>query len=124
MVYPTANRLHTRLIDWDHVGVGPVSYHLSNFLSHFPFPERRRIFELYLAVMGRLGCSFAPETDWNFLFETAECARLAASVVWRAIAVAEGQPEWAFEDLELVEEWFDNLQAVLPSEPPRAQVQR
>jgi hypothetical protein len=44
--------------------------------------------------------------DLNLLFETAEQARLANSVIWPALAAWETQAEWAFERLATIDEWF------------------
>ena len=80
-----------RLIDWDHAGVGPVTYDLSTFLTHFPPADRQRILDLYLCCMADSGIRFPPETDWNLLFDTAEHARLAITVAWDALSRA-GSP--------------------------------
>jgi thiamine kinase-like enzyme len=37
----------SRLIDWDHAGVGPASYDLSTFLLRFPPGRRKAILDLY-----------------------------------------------------------------------------
>lgn len=102
------------LIDWDHVGVGPVTYDLSTFLAHFP-PERRRwILDLYLRSMDGFGIRFPEEIDWNLLFETAEDARLATSVAFAALSALYHPEDWAFEDLARIDEWFDRLEPILP----------
>jgi len=105
--------LHTRFIDWDYMGVGPVSYDLSNFLSHFPRGDREWILEDYIRRMENQGWRFMPGTDWNLLFDTAECARLANTVIWRALALTKGAADWAFDDLLLVDQWFERLEPVV-----------
>ena len=106
--------LNTRFIDWDFMGVGPVSYDLSNFLSHFPRGDRGWILEDYVRCMEDQGWQFMPGTDWNLLFDTAECARLANTVIWRALALTKGAADWAFDDLALVDQWFERLEPVVP----------
>jgi hypothetical protein len=102
------------LIDWDHAGVGPVTYDLSTFLTHFPRDERRGLLELYLRCMDAEGIRFPAETDWNLLFDTAERARLAISVAFEALTALNHPADWAFEDLARVEQWFDLLEPILP----------
>jgi len=116
MVFREASGLHTRLIDWDYAGVGPISYDLSNFLAHFPRAERQSILDAYIRCLEELGWRFTPGADWNLLFDTAECARLANTVVWRVVALTKGQTDWPFDDLVMLDEWFDKLEPVLP--PP------
>ncbi len=124
MVFQDISGLHTRLIDWDYVGVGPVSYDLSNFLSHFPSGERQCILKIYVRCMEQLGWRFAKGTDWNLLFDTAECARLANTTMWRAVALGEGEADWAFDDLKLIDRWFDMLRPVLPAQHAGKKAQR
>jgi hypothetical protein len=102
------------LIDWDHLGVGPVTYDLSTFLTHFPREDRRWILELYLRCLDGVGIRFPPETDWNLLFDTAECARLAITVAFAALSALNHPADWAFEDLARVEQWFGLLEPILP----------
>jgi len=124
MVFRDGWGLHARLIDWDYVGVGPVSYDLSNFLSHFPHGERQWILDAYIEWMEELGWRFTPATDWNLLFDTAERARLANTVVWRVVALTKGQTDWPFDDLVLLDEWFDKLEPLLPVPQMKEPVQR
>jgi hypothetical protein len=114
LAYPCGEGLQVRLIDWDHVGVGPVCYDLSNFLSTSPAQDRLLILGLYRRVMEELGCRLPAPAELNRLFETAECGRLANCVIWPAIAAWESQAEWAFERLAALAEWFEALQPVLP----------
>jgi hypothetical protein len=101
------------LIDWDRAGVGPVSYDLSAFLIRFPICERYWILDLYQQSVGRLGLRLPSAADLNLLFDTAERARLANCVIWRALAIWESQAEWAFQELASLEQWFEMLQPVL-----------
>jgi phosphotransferase family enzyme len=117
MVYPDGQALRASLVDWDSVGVGPISYDLSSFAGHFPRQERQRIMDLYLQCMERLGWRFLADTPWNLLFDTAECARLALTIAWDALAALDDPSTWAFEDLNAVDEWFQMLEPILPPNP-------
>jgi hypothetical protein len=114
LVFSTSGELEARLIDWDRAGVGPVSYDLSTFLGRFPAGERPWILDLYRRCVGRAGWDLPPAGVLNRLFDTAECARLANCVIWRALAVWESQAEWAYHDLASLEEWLGARQPTLP----------
>ncbi|MBI3978561.1 MAG: phosphotransferase [Chloroflexi bacterium] len=116
LVVPADGGLHARLIDWDHVGVGPVSYDLSTFLSRFPARERRWVLDLYSRAVGRGGWMPPAAAVLNGLFETAEYARLANRVIWPAIAVLDGHVDWGFEHLAMLDRWFEMVEPVLPLE--------
>jgi phosphotransferase family enzyme len=111
---PTANGLEVRLIDWDHAAVGPASYDLSTFLLRFPRQERSWILDLYREETSRAGWNLPSEQILNFLFETAEYARIANRIIWPAIALVEDQAPWAWDTLAEVYQWFENLEPVLP----------
>ena len=107
-------RLRARLIDWDHVAVGPSSYDVSTFLLRFP-PERRQwILDIYCREVARRGWDVPPYDELNSLFETAEYARLANQIIWPAIALAMDNAEWGFRALADVEQWFAKFEHVLP----------
>jgi hypothetical protein len=116
LVFPTSNGLQARLIDWDHAGVGPVSYDLSAFLSQFPALQRHWILDLYRQSVGRLGWRLPSAPDLNLLFDTAERARLANCVIWPTIAVLESQPEWPFDELTWIVQRLEKLEPVLSLE--------
>jgi hypothetical protein len=103
-----------RLIDWDHVGIGPISYDLSTLLARFPIADRPRILDLYRRSVGRCGWRLPDGGVLNALFDTAEYARLANRVIWPALAVLDGQAEWGFEELATVGQWLEELRPVLP----------
>jgi hypothetical protein len=115
LVIPAGRGLHARLIDWDRAGVGPVGYDLSTFLGRLAAPLRPRALELYRQAAGRLGWRLPLAAELNRLFETAELARLANCVIWPALAAAEGQPAWAFDQLADLEQWLQRVEPVLPS---------
>jgi len=114
LVIPSRNSLQVRLIDWDHAGVGPISYDLSAFLLRFPTHDRHWILACYQDAVCHLNWRLPASSDLNLLFDTAECARLANTIIWPAIAVLESQAAWAFDELAAIEEWFEMLEPVLP----------
>ena len=108
------------LIDWDRAGVGPACYDLSAFLLRFPAHHRPAIMEMYRAAVGRLGWRLPPDEALNELFDTAEQARYASSVIWPALAVIEDGASWGLDALAAIAEWFDALQPVLPVQEGQA----
>jgi hypothetical protein len=117
LIVPGGAGPEVRLIDWDRAGVGPVSYDLSTFLGRLPVAVRPGVLDLYRQVVGRFGWRLPPAARLNALFDTAERARLANCVIWRARAVREGHADWAFQELAWIEQWLRELQPVLPSGP-------
>jgi hypothetical protein len=115
LVCPDGAGFRARLIDWDRAGVGPVSYDLSAFLGRFPARERPWVLDLYQEAARPLGVRLPPAAELNRLFETAECARLANCVTWRALGVREGLAEWGFRELESLGQWLDGLRPLLPA---------
>jgi Ser/Thr protein kinase RdoA (MazF antagonist) len=120
LVCPGAGGPRVRLIDWDRAGVGPVSYDLSTFLSRCPASERPGLLELYREATRHLGWRWPSAAAWNVLFETAEQARLANCIIWRARDACEGHAEWAFQELASLERWLEELQPILPVGRPGA----
>jgi hypothetical protein len=118
-VVHTDSGLQAKLIDWDHAGVGPVSYDLSTFLVQLPLNDRIRTLDSYTRLRNRCTDDALPYETWNQLFETHEFARLANCVVWACKAVNEGQSEWTFEELEKIDAWFEAWQPVLPVDDGR-----
>jgi hypothetical protein len=101
-----------RLIDWDHVGVGPVTYDLSTFLYRFTPEHRPWILRRYQEAVARQGWQLPDDSILNLLFETAEYARYACCVAGPALAASRAEP-WGFEQLAEVERWFASLEPVL-----------
>jgi aminoglycoside/choline kinase family phosphotransferase len=120
LVPTAASGFEIRLIDWDHAGVGPVSYDLSAFLLRFPLEQRAALLAHYES---RSKLAWPGRADWNRLFDTTACARLANGVLWRALAALDGHVAWAFEELAGYEEAFASLEPVLPVERRAAHVE-
>lgn len=110
---PTEGGLRPRLIDWDHVGVGPFSYDLSTFLLRFPSNRRPSILDSYRSEVERHGWRLPGEGELNALFETAEYARFVNRLIWPAIALVTDHADWATDALAEVDGWFDEFQPVL-----------
>jgi Phosphotransferase enzyme family len=104
--------LEARLIDWDHVGVGPVTYDLSTFLYRFPSEVRPWILGLYREAAARRGASLPDDPTLNALFETAEEARYACCLAEAALAASQGE-HWGFEQMAEIERWFSTLETAL-----------
>ncbi len=116
-VIPGAQGFHARLIDWDLSGIGPACYDLATFLLRFEPSYRPAILDTYTEGMARLGWRMPPVRELNFLFETTEYARFANRVIWPAIALAQDHSSWGWDELAMVDEWFENLRPVLALEP-------
>jgi len=114
-VIPGAKRMQARLIDWDHVAVGPAAYDVSTFLLRFPPEHRPWILELYGNAVAHARWRL-PRRQLNFLFETSEYARIANRVIWPAIALVRDQASWGWETLAEVDDWFKHFKPVLPDE--------
>jgi thiamine kinase-like enzyme len=115
-VIPINHGVHVRLIDWDHASVGPASYDLSTFLLRIPPQERSWALDVYRDETSRAGWRLPPSPILNLLFETAEYARLANRIIWPAIALIQDGAPWAWDSLAEVDQWFEELQPVLPYE--------
>jgi aminoglycoside/choline kinase family phosphotransferase len=115
-VIPTQNGLHVRLIDWDHASVGPASYDLSTFLLRLPSQERSWVLDVYRDETSQAGWCLPTPQVLNFLFETAEYARMANRIIWPAIALVQDGAAWAWESLEEINQWFEDFAPVLPCE--------
>jgi hypothetical protein len=100
------------LVDWDHVGVGPVTYDLSTFLFRFPPECRPWILVQYRDAAARRGWPLPDDPTLNTLFETAEYARYACCLAEAALAASRGE-HWGFMQMEEIERWFTALEPVL-----------
>ncbi|TFG91713.1 MAG: DUF1679 domain-containing protein [Myxococcales bacterium] len=120
LVRSVAGGLETRLIDWDHAGVGPVSYDLSAFLMGFASEARDPLLSRYregYEKSSNTSPRWPSRAEWNALFDTAERARLANAVVWRTLAALDGHVAWAFDELAWYDAAFAALGPVLPGAP-------
>jgi aminoglycoside phosphotransferase (APT) family kinase protein len=112
LLVETARGPVPRLIDWDHVGVGPVAYDLSTFLYRFPAASRPAILSAYREAAARRGRPLPSDAELNLLFDTAEQARYACCLTTPARAAARGE-RWAFPHLAEIDDWFARLKPVL-----------
>src|SRR5256885_2148770 len=99
-----------RLVDWERVGVGPLSYDLSTFLSRFPAAARPWILERYRQAVSRAGWRLASPPELDLLFDTAKRARYANRVIWPVLALLQEHADWGFLELAEVERWFQALE--------------
>jgi len=102
-----------RLIDWDHVGVGPASYDVSTFLYQSAPEERPAVLQRYREAVERQGWRLPEHDTLNVLFHTAECARYAHCIVWAAMALLHDGAEWGIGELMDFEHWFRALRPPL-----------
>ena len=109
----SAGAVRVQLIDWDHVGIGPLAYDLSTFLMRFPSAERPWILDRYRGTLSLTGLRLPSEDVLNELFETAEYARFANRVSWAAMAWLHEDAEWVPIELAEIERWFDALRPIL-----------
>ena len=105
--------LGARLIDWDHVGAGPICYDLSTLLYRFDRAARGWVLDAYRDAVADAGWRLPPIPELNLLSETAECARYANRVIWAAIALLNDGATWGFDELAEIDQWFEALEPVL-----------
>jgi Phosphotransferase enzyme family len=106
------------LIDWDRVGLGPVTYDLSTFLYRLDPEHRPWILRVYREAAARRGWRLPNDSTLNLLFETAECARYACCLGDAALAASERE-WWGFLMMEEIERWFTDLEPVLAGDGAR-----
>lgn len=105
--------VEARLIDWDHAGVGPVTYDLSTLVYRSPPQHRRSILDRYREAAARRGRRLPADPTLNLLFATAEQARYACCLAEAALAASRGEP-WGFEEMAEIDTWFERLEPALP----------
>jgi hypothetical protein len=111
MVVRDAERVHVRLIDWDHAGLGPVAYDLSTFIDRFAPEERAGVLELYKEEVVGADWRLPSRSDMNHLFATFELARITNCIAWSALAVTAGRHvDWALKELS---DWLESLDSAL-----------
>jgi hypothetical protein len=118
LVARRADGFQATLIDWDHVGMGPVTYDLSTFLYRLAPEHRPWILTQYREAAARRGWELPDDSTLNLLFETAEYARYACNLGDAARAAVQGEP-WGFVMLEEIDTWFARLQPVLAADGGR-----
>ena len=109
----SGEHVDVRLIDWDHVGVGPLTYDLSTFLLRFPPADRSWILRRYRDRLSVAGRALPSERDLNTLFETAEYARFANRLSWAAMAWLHEGAGWVPIELAEIERWFEDWRPTL-----------
>ena len=127
VVARTARGLEARLLDWDRLGPGPVSYDLSAFLLRFPRERRPGILALFDRAIEAEGGQPLERRSLAVDLETAELSRYANRVVWPARAILDRDASSGFTELAEVERWFEALEPALdfpmaarPGAPRRA----
>jgi hypothetical protein len=110
------DKLQARFIDWDHIGVGQITYDLSTYLLRFPIEQRQKVLDCYQTAVAPLNWELPAAENFNLLCETAELARLATATLWSAINAYEHPTDWAFAELSEISQWFENLKPLLPVE--------
>ena len=103
----------TRLIDWDHVGVGSFSYDISTFLYQSSPEERPGVLRRYREAVERAGWRLPESRELNLLFHTAESARYVQRILWAAMALVNDGAEWGMRELVDYEGWFEALRPPL-----------
>jgi hypothetical protein len=102
-----------RLIDWDNVGPGSISYDLSTLAMRFAADDRRTIVTVYREAAAGYGFEVPPDEHLPALFATAEYARLANMAIWAALAVARDGSQWGVEELASIDEWLAAVPAAI-----------
>ena len=103
-----------RLIDWDHVGVGPASYDVSTLLYQSPLDDRPWMLCRYREALERAGHRLPGDRELNALFHAAETARGVSSIIWPAMALLNDGAEWGRGGLVDIDDWFERLRPPLP----------
>src|SRR5207249_11100087 len=106
--------LRDRIIDCSHAAQDPSSYVLSTFLLRCTRERRQSILKLYSEEVARSGWHLPTQAELNALFEPAEYARIANSVIWPAIALVMDHAEWGFKMFAEIDRWFESFEPVLP----------
>jgi len=105
LLTPGQNDSHARIIDWDHAGLGPPVYDLSNFLSRVSKKHRLTLLDIY---RGEIEAVWSlPDTELlNELFNTCQYARLASVALSPALELSNTDEQWALDELREVDGWF------------------
>jgi hypothetical protein len=103
------------LVDWDRVGMGPVTYDLSTFLYRLAPEHRDWILKLYREAAAKRGWQLPDDSALNQLLDTAECARYAFNLGDAARAASQGET-WGFPMLAEIDTWFARLKPALAAD--------
>ena len=112
----TSDGVCARLIDWDHISVGPFGFDVSTLLYRTPAEARPSIWRRYRERIERAGWRLADDAELNILFHTSEVARSASCIVWPALALLNERAAWGVPMLLEIDRWFDVLRPPLPGE--------
>jgi hypothetical protein len=107
------DRAGGRLIDWDHVGVGTLSYDLSTLLYQSPPGDRSWVLCRYRAALECAGHRLPADPELNELFHAAETTRGVSCVIWPAMALLHDGAEWGRSGLVDLDDWFETLRPPL-----------
>jgi hypothetical protein len=102
-----------RLIDWDHVGVGPATYDLSTLLYRSSSDDRPWLLCRYREALERAGHRLPEDRELNAAFYAAETARGVSSIIWPAMALLQDGAEWGRSGLVDIDDWFETLRPPL-----------
>jgi hypothetical protein len=108
-----ADRPSARLIDWDHVGVGPASYDVSTLLYQSAPDDRPWMLCRYREALECAGHRLPSDRELNALFYAAETARGVSSIIWPAMALLHDGAEWGRSGLVDIDDWFETLRPPL-----------
>lgn len=115
LVARRADGFQATLVDWDRVGMGPVTYDLSTFLYRLAPEHRPWILKVYREAAAKRGWQLPDDSVLNQLLETAECARYAFNLGDAALA-AFRREWWGFPMMEEIERWFADLEPALAAD--------
>jgi hypothetical protein len=104
----------SRIVDWDHLGVGPVGFDLVFLLGNLSEELRLDALECYRSLMRNLFDRWPTEREWNTLFDTFQFVRLAKCVTSFANAILVGEVEYGVRKLRDADQWFQDVRPVLP----------
>jgi thiamine kinase-like enzyme len=107
------DRPGARLIDWDHVGVGPASYDVSTLLYQSAPDDRPWMLRRYREALEGAGHRLPGDRELNALFHAAETARGVSSIIWPAMALLNDGAEWGRSGLVDIDDWFETLRPPL-----------
>lgn len=102
-----------RLIDWDHVGVGPLTYDISTLLYQSSPGDRSWLLCRYRQALEGAGRRLPVDRELNVLCHAAETARGVSCIIWPAIALLHDGAAWGRRALVDIDDWFEALRPPL-----------